>query len=229
MMRNHIPEEWILDYINQELSEQEVNKVKEHLEWCPECQELYTFWVQTLNDEVEVPSEEKKAVWNKLSTSVQQHKRKSFRTWYKGLLVAAACAIFFITGLFTGGNVFSPKEQASEQEVNDEQFIIDTETEMYDLIQTSNGDNRGYAWYNPVQKEMILYLDDEDLQNYYEANIQTRDSTINKTPIYLNNGNKHVYIKDQKLKEFYRLILINQLNQKPVKSYEFKTINTSSP
>ncbi|QHS21606.1 zf-HC2 domain-containing protein [Virgibacillus sp. MSP4-1] len=225
-MPNHLSEEKIIDFIEHELPKNEEIKVQEHLDVCQDCQELFSFWTHTLNEEVEVPETRQKSIWNKLSSEVQRQRKREFKTWYKGILAVSIGALLFITGVFTGGKM-TGHETATHSANQNESFVIDTKTEIYDLIHTSSGDNKGYAWYNPVRREMILYIDD-DLEKHVRADIETNHSTITKGSIELDQDHQYIYVKDQELREFYRLILKNQLNQNPISSYEFRAVQLNS-
>ncbi|WP_343839601.1 zf-HC2 domain-containing protein [Salinibacillus aidingensis] len=219
-------EEKIIDFIEQELPENEEIKVQEHLNECQDCQELFSFWTHTLNEEVEVPETQQKSIWNQLSSEVQRQRKREFKTWYKGILAVSIGAVLFISGVFTGEKM-TEHETATHSANQNESFVIDPKTEIYDLVHTSSGDNKGYAWYNPVRREMILYIDD-DLEKHVRADIETNNSTITKGSIELNHDHQYIYIKDQQLREFYRLILKNQLNQNPISSYEFRAVQLNN-
>ncbi|WP_093132132.1 anti-sigma factor family protein [Salinibacillus kushneri] len=227
-MRNHLTEETIIDYIEHELSREKAEEVQNHLNVCSQCKELHHFWTHTLNEEVDIPETQQKHIWKQLSANVQHNRKRYFKTWYKGIMVASIAALLFMTGFFTGGRITNHETAPNTtKNAQSESFVIDTDTEIYDLVHTSSGDNKGYAWYNPVRKEMILYID-EDLQERMRADIETSHSTISKGPINLNNEHKYFYIKDHQLQEFYRLILTNQFNQNPISSYEFRAVQLNN-
>ena len=228
MTRKHSTEAQIIDYIDGTLSWKEKNEISNHLQSCAECHELYHFWDQTLHEHVEIPESKIEKHYHSIVSSIKQLKKKQTkrRSWHpfqKGLVFAAVCGFFLLTGIYIGGQ---NESNYAIQEDEEPMFIMDNETQFYDLVHTSSGINKGYAWYNPVQKEVILYLRDSYEQHPYRAQIETKQTIINEVPIYLRDGKIQFYIQDDQLDELYRLNITNKNNLYDQNSYEFHLIPT---
>ncbi|MBO8156183.1 MAG: zf-HC2 domain-containing protein [Bacillaceae bacterium] len=230
-MNNHLSDETIIDYIHDELEPKQKNYIQQHIEECHSCKKNYEFWNQTLNTDIVIPDTHKESIWKKIHSTLMKRNKRSASWVYKGLTAAVIGVLFFVIGYSLGHQ--NPHQQAKNPSSisHNNKFVIDRGTEIYDLIKTTTGNNHGYAWYNPWNKEMIVFIHDSKQrpnQAYY-LEIHTKNATINSDPVTPHNGNVQLYIKNQQLEQFYRLIL-KQISEEqvPHESFDFRPIPVSN-
>ncbi|MCP8615502.1 anti-sigma factor [Salirhabdus salicampi] len=218
MREFHIYEEKLIDYLDGTLHQGEVANVEQHLRSCSECQSRCEYWASTLKGSFpSIPESRRKSIWKNLQSALFQKRKAKLTMLYKGTLTVAACSLFFYIGLQFGG---------SEKALDQQSFTIDDRTEVYDVIHSHNGDSKGYAWYNPNHKEMMLYIHESpqtETANY--VFIETKDTTIQSNKVNVANGKTHIYIQDENLAEIYRVIIQGQQTERT--SYELKIIPTT--
>ncbi|WP_102027958.1 hypothetical protein [Salirhabdus sp. Marseille-P4669] len=224
MTHKHISEEKVFDFIHKDVSNHDVMEIEQHINRCSQCRQLYEFWMSTLGEDVRIPEEAKEKTWQTVISNLQ-HKpvRKSFTfSIRKGLIVAFACTLFFITGIYIGES--KTNDNALPEKSTDPVFVMDDTTLVYDLVHTNSGLNKGYAWYNPHQKEVVLYINDIYNDYSYIAELETKNNIINKHPIHLSNGSAQVYFKDEHLEDLYQIVLTNQMDRNDQNRYKFELI-----
>ncbi|TCT23661.1 hypothetical protein EDD68_10671 [Melghiribacillus thermohalophilus] len=223
-MTKHLSEETIIDFIEKELNEQKANQVYAHLQSCESCKEAFDYWKDLLNADLVVPDSHKDQLWRKIHSTLLKKHTRSYTWIHRGLTAAVVSVLFFVIG-YSIGHQNLQKTPSNSARTEQGTFVIDQETEIYDLIKTNTGSNHGYAWYNPVNKEMIVYIQDSTRhsnQPYY-LEIHTNHATINSKPVLPENGKVQLYIKDRQLEQFYRIIL-KRMTEEHQESYDFRFI-----
>jgi hypothetical protein len=222
MTHSHITEAKIIDLINRELSADEEKRVVTHLYYCKECQKVYHFWHKTIHNTTAVPFDQQVEIWDKVETRIKKKviRRNILSVSLKGIGLTACCLLFFTIGL-KFGDTNTPEQPSSPEK----SFVVDNSTLVYDLVHTTSGTNKGYAWYNPKQKEVVLYINDQYNHDYsYIAIIETEYDIMDEQPIQLSNSRAQLYFQDEKLHHLNRIILADPLNKNEFNSYEFQII-----
>lgn len=214
-LNNHLKEEQIIDYIEGVLSEEQNYSIKYHLNNCQACQKLYQSWKVILNNDNNLNETDVRRVWNGLQEDIvkangkQQIKRR--RIMYAAWI---ASSLFFLIIGYMFGYQNNQSITVLQDESEKIESFVNEPVEHYNMISSNGGERQGVAWYNPINKQMILLLNDPNHinQKLQEIQIETENRIIPIKPNHLNDGKIQFYVRDQYLQDLMQLILIPEDN-----------------
>ncbi|GEL77754.1 anti-sigma factor [Tenuibacillus multivorans] len=228
MTNNHLTDEQFVDYIEGNLEETEHAKVSQHLQDCEECQASYQSWADLLNTDIELNELDRRRVWHGIQYKVQE-KEVQQQTWRKRLIYAGwsvSCLLFLIVGYLVGQNGSEQEFAGPMPEGERLGRFMDQPVQHYDMVNSEDGESQGIAWYNPYQKQMILYLNDPRTisDQTQQIQIETLDRVIPIQPNHLRDGRMQFYVRDQDLQDLSQLIVTDDESKEDEQTYYFRII-----
>ncbi|HWO75663.1 MAG TPA: anti-sigma factor [Bacillus sp. (in: firmicutes)] len=204
MACQHWSDEEMIDYILGKQSELKSLSIQRTISECNHCHTQFTEWCQTLpQDEVIQPSAHvKKRVMKSFKKEHAKTSRIPFVWKTAGVAAASFIALFL---LWTDG---SPK-QSINQTANDSIFVMNDDTDLYELVPQVSHDLKGYAWINSRTKEMYLLVDGlNPMGNHdYQAWVKTRDDVHDAGLLKWIGNRGQLYIKSEPIERAEYIII----------------------
>ncbi|WP_163539523.1 anti-sigma factor [Gracilibacillus sp. YIM 98692] len=167
VQKHHLTEEAIIDYIEGNSGERANRQVKQHMDHCETCHELYQFWKETLeHDEALAPTPELKKNLDKAIKHKSQ-KKKRLSIVPKPLVTIGSIVIVFvfIMGLYdiVQNRTYQPSgyEILQNEEIqSDDLFVNSSYVEEHELNSNREYDNvDGKVWVNSQTDEVLLEVE----------------------------------------------------------------------
>ncbi|WP_088105534.1 anti-sigma factor [Halalkalibacter urbisdiaboli] len=190
--KHGITEENIVDFIKGHYNQ--VN-IQEHLHYCEECQGLYAEWsvrLRTLEEPSTIPSEHLK---KRVMQVALKKSEKGFNLFKQAYIVSFTFALLILA---LGISIVNLKDGNQAESIVLEPFMIQEETDLYEILAEYNDNVKGYAWVNPESNEMLLLVDGLhpiSLQDY-QAWLQTSNETKNVGVLKVSGQTGQLYIQD---------------------------------
>ncbi|MGM8215088.1 anti-sigma factor family protein [Bacillaceae bacterium W0354] len=227
-MKNiHLTEEQIIDFVEGLLDEAERSIVQNHLNECESCFNQYLSWKNILESDVELNELDQKKVWHNVQQDLQEKRVREVSN-KKGLMYGAwvaSCLFFLFIGYMLGGQGGHSNLTMAEQETEENiETFVNRPVEHYNMVNSEGGESQGVAWYNPYNKQMILYLNDPNHLNrqLQEIQIETENRIIPIKPNHLHDGKVQFYVRDQDLQDLMQLIVIPEEDDAFRQTYYFQ-------
>lgn len=209
-------DESIVDFVLANVNLEQQIDIQTHLNECENCQVRYHMWTDSLqvqdqqfdSDRV-VPSESLK---DRVMRSVAKPSWQFF-SWPKlripvGFL-AAVCLFLALVPLLKPeqGVIHKDPLAEAEQLMTGTPFVLDSETEHYEVMPVSHHRMKGYVWVNNNKNEMFLVV--EGLlplqENDYQAWLRMHEHHLNAGLLTINNDIAHLYVQDYNLSKVNRV------------------------
>ncbi|SER18499.1 hypothetical protein [Piscibacillus halophilus] len=211
---NHLTDEQLVDWIEGQIEDDTF--IWTHLNQCQHCYDNFRQWKKLLQSDEALNEVDRKRVWQnvqekKQAEEYQVYKRK--KRWISVTWVAS-CIAFLMFGYWMGQGQNEFVATPSDEQDQIEQFIKEP-VRHYDMIHSEGGNRQGIAWYNPMNRQMILYLDDPRHldSDTGDVQIETSNRVIKVKPNHLQNGKMQFYLQDQELQGLMQLVVGHDENE----------------
>lgn len=208
MKTNHLTDEQLIDWVEGEIDDDTF--IWSHLNQCEECYHNYRNWKKLLQSGESLNEVDRKSIWKRIqeqkqADEYQKNKRKKYLVSAGWI---ASCFIFLVVGYVLGQG--QPSNYVSTT-VNEDQLdtFMNEPVRHYDMIHSEGGERQGVAWYNPLNRQMILYLDDPRYLDgeTKDVHIETAERVIQVQPNHLQDGKMQFYLRDRELQGIMQLIV----------------------
>ncbi|MBC5636588.1 anti-sigma factor [Ornithinibacillus sp. BX22] len=202
----HIPEEFMIDYVLGNLSNEKRQSMDEHIYRCSHCQEELTSWKLLLSNNQKVTPSESLNKRIKNTIHIKGHFKPKIGNRKAFYFIAGAAALFIICLGLLQITQQQPIADSSDQEyltaqydlIPEQPFMNNPATNQLDIIPVTMDQNiTGNIWLNEVTNE--LYLQVEGLRPLesqdYQVWLVRNDNDWQDELLHLKNGMVHVYYK----------------------------------
>lgn len=207
MSCHHWTDEQMIDFILGKASEEHSAAIKKSIADCKECHENYLVWKDALpHEELLEPSKLlKKRVMNSYKSRTKERNSRFPQSlvWKVSSIAVMGTALIFVF-LF---DVF-PKQNA-EPITDHSMFVMNDDTDVYELQPQVSQPTKGYAWINNRTKEIYLFVDGlPPLENKdYQAWVKTYSGLYDAGILQLLGERGQLYRKSEPLEQVEYIIV----------------------
>ena len=204
MTCQHWSDEEMIDYILGKQSGSKSLSIQQSIRECSHCLAQFTEWCETLpqGEQIQPSANVKKRVMKSFKNKYRKAPRIPF-VWKTAGVAAASFLAVFLLWMDDSG------KQPVNQNSNDSIFVMNDDTDLYELVPQVSHDLKGYAWINSRTKEMYLVIDGlNPVGNHdYQAWVKTRDD-IHDAGLLKWIGNRgQLYIKSEPIERAEYIII----------------------
>lgn len=208
---DHLREEAIIDYVLQELEEEEERTIKAHLHECKKCRTLYRQWASLLKEENDVfvrTEAIKERLWQRISGG-----KKRLPMLKKPQIVLANVAATFLCFIFLLQS-YQPSFHEKEYEVvkNDEIPIETIQaarfTREISILPVNEFPHiHGQAWINTSTNEMLIEVNGLQMlpNRDYQLWIIYADNDVYDEIIQVQDGMTRMFFRGLPIEEFKKV------------------------
>ncbi|WP_102346456.1 anti-sigma factor [Bacillus sp. Marseille-P3661] len=198
---SQVHEESIIGLVRGELHKAQEHSLRNHMEQCQHCKEVFDSWLTIFNGlaEKQRPSAHTK---KRIMKSIRKE-RSSIRFTKPTFIFMSTCfaMVMMLIGYIIKPTDLQTPPQVASYTTNQslkEPFMVKDDTDVYEISPEWNDRVSGYAWINPYSNEMMLLVDGLHpiSLNDYQAWIQTADELINVGLLKVNGQKGQLYIQD---------------------------------
>ncbi len=212
MKDKHVPEEKLVDYLENNLSESDVQEIERHLDECANCQETLAFWQETLEVDKDLePSTQLKEKINQSLLADRSSKQRlvKWKTPLFGLAGVMVVVILFfsLTDFLKVQQTVEPDYEVYQNQdiMSDQVFINNPVVDSQPIKPYEDfADMEGMLWINPQTQEILLEM--EGLTNFYNNDYQIwiidKNGNINGDLIMVENGTARVLYRVEDISDF---------------------------
>ncbi|MCJ8009273.1 anti-sigma factor domain-containing protein [Lederbergia wuyishanensis] len=204
----HWTDEQMIDYILGKTREEDTAAIHNSIATCEICYENYTLWKNTLpHQDLEEPSKFlKRRVMNSYKSKTQENKIRlpgsvGWKASSSIAIIGVALLLFVVLDVF-------PK-QSAEPLTDHSMFVMNNDTDVYELQPEVSRPTKGYAWINNRTKEIYLFVDGlPPLENQdYQAWVKTYSGLYDAGILQLLGERGQLYRKSEPLEKVEYIIV----------------------
>lgn len=174
MNRKHVTEEQLIDYIEGELTHEQRWTVKQHLRECESCSAQFNTWKQALTTSNEQLNEEdKRKLWDRIQIETERKREKKVfldkRLLSIGWSVTGIICLFI--GYLLGGFAAQENHEPLQLQMFEQEHVYGRHALSLTRVWNDH-DPQHIAWYNPSQKQFIVYVYDPNVVRAYAVSFE---------------------------------------------------------